>query len=66
MVDEVNIAEAEHKGVVLQPIWDQLHLIVVEREYPGTVLIVIHTVLETEAQLWARIVAAVVHGPEHR
>jgi len=64
MVDEINIAEAEHEGVVLQPIWDQLHFIAVEREYQGTVLIMIQAAMETEAQLWARMVAAVVHGSE--
>jgi hypothetical protein len=51
MVYKVNIVEAEHEGVVLQPIGDQLHFIVVKREYHGTVFIVIHAAMETEAQL---------------
>ena len=65
MVYKVNIVEAKHEGVVLQPIWDQLHFIVVKREYHGTVFIVIHAAMETEAQLWARMAAVVVLGSEY-
>jgi len=49
MVDNVDIAEAEHEGIVLKPICDELYLVVVEHKYHGTRYIVIDAVLKPEA-----------------